>query len=104
VACLVLLSLKNENVSLVEVVNRLMMHEFMDGLTNSYMTNMSYSRLNNSQFNAFANPRASIATTRSTVSQLVRSPGMIHTNTMVINPSKYTNRVSHPIRVNTSLF
>ena len=44
---LVLLSLKNENADLVEVVNRIMMRQFMNGLENSFMTNISFSRASN---------------------------------------------------------
>ena len=41
---LVLLSLKNDNIDLVEVVNRIMMRQFMNGLENSFMTNITFSR------------------------------------------------------------
>lgn len=44
---LVLLSIKNNNVDLVEVVNRIVMRTYMNGLTNSFMTNMSFSRQSN---------------------------------------------------------
>ena len=44
VRCLTLLSIKNDHMPLVEVVNRLIMCEFMNGFTNSYMTNMTFSR------------------------------------------------------------
>jgi|TARA_B110000285_G_C15000855_1_gene551359 hypothetical protein len=44
---LILLSLKNDNIDLVEVVNNLIMRNFMNGLQNSFMTNMSFSRASN---------------------------------------------------------
>ena len=41
---LTLLSLKNEQMEIVAVVNSLIMSEYMKGIQNSYMTNMSFSR------------------------------------------------------------
>jgi hypothetical protein len=41
--CLTLLSLKNENMPLIEVINRLIQHEYMEGLVNSYATNLTQS-------------------------------------------------------------
>lgn len=42
--CLTLLSLRNENLPVVEIVNRLIVQDYMDGLQNSYMTSMSFAR------------------------------------------------------------
>ena len=42
---LTLLSLKNEQMEIVAVVNSLIMSEYMKGIQNSYMTNMSFSKI-----------------------------------------------------------
>ena len=40
--CLTLFSIKNENISISEVVNKLVMLEYLEGVSGSFMTNLSY--------------------------------------------------------------
>ena len=42
VKCLTLFSLKNNNMSITDVVKKLISLEYIEGITNSYMTNLSY--------------------------------------------------------------
>ena len=42
--CLTLLSLKNDLMSVLEIVNQLISSQYLNGMTNSYMTNMSFSQ------------------------------------------------------------
>jgi len=86
---LVVLSLKNENIGLVDVVNNLITRTYMNGMNNSFMTNMSFSR---------ASIVSGLSSKNSKGGTLFKSGGVNSTNSLRI-PGAFSRRLSEMDKV-----